>query len=107
MCLSVYQKSGDRVLLAAKAKDAVLAGDIETAEKLYFSVTGEKFHSFNKKPGNSWLLHCMANCIMEHVDDHVFPKREPRHNDDSNYYERLRANAEKFYGGIWAIAYEY
>lgn len=107
MCLYIEQKEGSRRELATQALEAVKAGNLDQAEAIYTEVTGREFGTHNKEPMHPWLLYCMPGEILSYVADEHWPKRQPRHNDDERYYEQLRKNAERAYGGVWELHYTY
>jgi len=109
MCLWVQQKSGERVKLAKLAHEAVVAGDLDEAERIYKSVTGERFLPHNRSVDSPWIKYCMTDRIMSYVnyDDLDMGDIVCRYNDDRPYFEALRRRAERKYGGVWEICYEY
>ena len=122
--LYVIQVEGKRVELAKQAREAVVNGKIELAEKIYMSVTGEKFSEHHKKlyPAEEyyqgkdfvkngmmpslWLLINMPEAIRTFIEDKYYPKFEYGY-DNQKYYQILKSNAEKAYGGKWEVRYEY
>lgn len=106
MCLWVQQKSGKRIELAHEAFEAIKAGDIDKAEQIYFSVTGEKFLPHNRSVDSPWVKYCMTDRIKSYTELDM-GDIEYRHNDDRPYFEAKRRRAERKYGGVWEICYEY
>ena len=104
--LYIQQKTGKFAELARQAQQAVKNGDIDTAEKIYQSVTGKTFLDHNHSVESPWMRYCMPDRISCY---HDIDMSDVQYNgcDDRLYYKILKHRAEQCYGGTWEIMYEY